>query len=110
MESAIILRDIPRNNKTVTTLDLSENLFGPTTGAVECIADGLGSNSALLKIDLSGCSLRDNGVSILVQTLSSRNTPLQKLTLANNYITSTGVGALLETMERSSNSITDIDL
>jgi hypothetical protein len=37
----------------MTALDLSENGFGKTTGAVECIADGLGSNSTLLKIDLS---------------------------------------------------------
>jgi hypothetical protein len=68
MESAGLLRDILRRNKTLTTLDLSRNTFGITTGAVECIADGLGSNSTLLKIDFSNCCLGDRDVSILTQT------------------------------------------
>jgi Ran GTPase-activating protein (RanGAP) involved in mRNA processing and transport len=89
---------------------LSANAFGQTPGAVECIADGLGSNSTLLKIDLSHCQLEDNSVSILAQTLRSRNTTLQKFTLDNNSITSTGVGVLLEAMEHSSCHITDLDL
>jgi hypothetical protein len=109
IESARLLRDILRRNKTMTALDLSLNGFGETPGAVECIADGLGSNSKLMEIDLSDCTLRDDGVSILAQTLGSRNTTLQKLALAYNFITSTGVGVLLEMMEHSSH-ITDLDL
>jgi hypothetical protein len=81
LETAILLRNILYSNKTMTALDLSGNNFGRTTGAVECIADGLGSNSTLLKINLSGCRLRDGGVSIMAQTLGSRNTTLQKVTL-----------------------------
>jgi hypothetical protein len=110
MKSAKILRHILRSNKTMTALDLHGNAFAQTAGAVECIADGLGSNSTLLKIDLSWCALRDGGVSILAQTLGSRNTTLQKLTLESNSITSMGVGVLLETMEQSSHHITDLDL
>jgi Leucine-rich repeat (LRR) protein len=110
MESAELLRDILRRNKTMTTLGLSGNKFGKTPGAVECIADGLGRNSTLLKIDLTWCGLGDGGVSILAKTLGSRNTTLQKLTLDDNSMTSTGVGVLLETMEQSSNCITDLDL
>jgi Leucine-rich repeat (LRR) protein len=110
MESAEIFRDILRSNKTMTALDLSGNRFGETTGTVECIADGLGSNSTLQKINLTDCRLRDVGVSILAQTLGSRNTTLQKLALENNFITSTGVGVLLETMEQSCNRIKDLDL
>jgi Ran GTPase-activating protein (RanGAP) involved in mRNA processing and transport len=108
--TASILRDILRCNKTMTTLDLSGNIFGLTTGAVECIAGGLGSNSTLLKIDLSSCALFDVGLSIMDQTLGSRNTTPQKLALGGNFITSMGVGVLLETMERSSHHITDLDL
>jgi Leucine-rich repeat (LRR) protein len=93
----------------MTTLDLSGNSFGETTGAVDCIANGLGSNSTLLKIDLSKCALRDGGVSTLAQTLGSRNMTLQELTLGGNVITSTGVGVLVEMMEQSHN-ITDLDL
>jgi Ran GTPase-activating protein (RanGAP) involved in mRNA processing and transport len=109
MESAERLRDILRRNKTITTLDLSGNEFGQTTGAVECIADGVSSNSTLLKIDLSGCCLRDEGVSVLAQTLGSRNTTLQKLSVDANDITSTGVAVLLATMEQN-RRITDLDL
>jgi Ran GTPase-activating protein (RanGAP) involved in mRNA processing and transport len=109
MESAEILRDILRSNKTITTLNLSGNEFGQTAGAVECITDGLGSNSTLLKIDLSYCALGDGGVSTLAQTLGSRNTTLQKLTIDSNSITSTGVGALLAAMEQSSH-ITDLEV
>jgi Ran GTPase-activating protein (RanGAP) involved in mRNA processing and transport len=110
MESAIILRDIIRRNKTMTTLDLSRNGFGQTTGAVECIADGLVSSSTLLKLNLSSCALSDGGVSTLSQSLSSRNTTLKKLTLDYNSITSTGVGALLNMMEQDSHHITDLEL
>jgi hypothetical protein len=110
MDNAELLRDIIRRNKTITALDLSGNNFGGRTGAVKCIAEGLGSNSTLLKIDISNCALRDGGVSTLVRNLGSRNTTLQKLTLKNNYITSTGIGVLFEAMEQKRNHITDLDL
>jgi Ran GTPase-activating protein (RanGAP) involved in mRNA processing and transport len=107
MESARFLRDILRSNKTMIALDLTRSLFGPTNGAVECLADGLGSNSTLLKIDLSGNYMGDGCLSILAQTLGSRNKTLQKLRIGELNITSTGVGVLLETMEQSSHHITD---
>jgi Ran GTPase-activating protein (RanGAP) involved in mRNA processing and transport len=110
MECAGLLRDLVRCNKTITTLDLSGNHFGRIVGAVECIADGLGSNSTVLKIDLSGCDLGDGGVSTLAQRLVSQNTTLQKLSIRNNLITSTGVGMLIEAMEQSSHHITDLEL
>jgi Ran GTPase-activating protein (RanGAP) involved in mRNA processing and transport len=110
IESSVILRDIMRHNQTMTALDVSRNRFGGTPGAVECIADGLGSNSTLLKINLTQCALRDGGISMLAQTLGSRNTTLQKITLDSNNITSTGVGVLLETMEHNSHHITDLEL
>jgi hypothetical protein len=111
MHSARLLRDILRRNKTLTALNLSwNNNFGETTGAAECIADGLGSNSTLLKIDLSGCALGDGGISTLAQRLVSQNTTLRKLTLDYNSITSTGAGVLLEAMEHSRHHITDLDL
>jgi hypothetical protein len=110
VDSARLLRDILRRNKTITTLVLSGIKFGETTGAVECIADGLGSNSNLLKIDLTYCALGDVVASNLAQNLGSRNTTLQKFILGWNAITSTGIGVLVETMQQSSHCITDIDL
>jgi Ran GTPase-activating protein (RanGAP) involved in mRNA processing and transport len=114
MESAELLRDIIRSNKTMTTLVLYRNLFGAIAGTiagtVDDIAEGPGSNSTLLKIDLSRCHLGDGDVSTLAQALGSRNTTLQKLSLDDNFITSTGIGVLLKTMEQSSHHITDLDL
>jgi Ran GTPase-activating protein (RanGAP) involved in mRNA processing and transport len=108
MESAEIFGRILRYNMIITTLDLSSNAFGRTTGAMDCIAKGLGSNSTLLKIDLSTCFLRDGDVSALTQPPGSRNTTLQKVSLGLNNITSAGVAVLLGTMEQSSH-ITDLD-
>jgi hypothetical protein len=102
MDSAVILRDILRSDKTITTLDLSRKSFWETPGAVECITDRL---SAILL----NCAFRDDGISTLAQTRGSWNKTLQKLTLDTNSITSTGVGVLLETMEQSSHHITDLD-
>jgi hypothetical protein len=110
MESARLLRDILRSNKTITTLNLSGISFGRIDGSVDCIAEGLGSNSTLLKIKLSSCALRDASISTLARSLGSRNTTLQKLSLKANSITTTGVGVLLETMEQRSHRITDLDL
>jgi hypothetical protein len=53
MESARLLRDIIRRNKTMTSLDLSRNYFGRTAGTVECIMAGISRNTTLLKILLS---------------------------------------------------------
>jgi Ran GTPase-activating protein (RanGAP) involved in mRNA processing and transport len=94
----------------MTSLDLSTNYFGQRTGAVDCIADGLGSNSTLLKLDLARCALGDGDVSTLAQTLGCLNTMLQNLTLYNICITFLGVGVLLDTMEQDSHQITDLDL
>jgi Ran GTPase-activating protein (RanGAP) involved in mRNA processing and transport len=110
IECARFLRDILRTNKTITTLDLSGNKFGLTAGSVDCIAAGLGNISTLLQIGLSSCCLKNGAVSILAHALGSGRTKLQKLALGNNSITSTGLGVLLEMMEQSSNSITDLDL
>jgi Ran GTPase-activating protein (RanGAP) involved in mRNA processing and transport len=60
-----------------------------------CLGMNLGKRPAPL---IALCHLGDGGVSILTQSLRSRNTTLEKLTLDWKCITSTGVGALLEMM------------
>jgi Ran GTPase-activating protein (RanGAP) involved in mRNA processing and transport len=109
IESAELFRKVLRSNKTMTALDLSQIPFRYMAGAVDCIVDGLGSNSTLLKIDLSNCALGDEGVSSLAQAFGARNTTLQKLKLGLNVISSSGIGVLLEAMEHSSH-ITDLEL
>jgi CheY-specific phosphatase CheX len=66
----------------------------------------MGSNSTLLKIDLSKSELRYDTVSILAQALGSRNKALQKLALGKNNIPSMGVGVLLGMVYH----VRDIDL
>jgi Ran GTPase-activating protein (RanGAP) involved in mRNA processing and transport len=110
VDSTEVVRGILQSNKTMTALELFRFPVGQIEGAVDRIADGLGSNSTLLKINLSGCLLRDGGMSTLAQILGSRNTTLQKLNLDHNVITSTGIGVLLEAMEQGSHHITDLSL
>jgi Ran GTPase-activating protein (RanGAP) involved in mRNA processing and transport len=110
MESALLLEDIMYQNKTITKLDVSGNGFGRISGAVICIADGIGSNTALLEINLSSCALDDGQVSILARNLGSRNRTLRKLSLGRNRIGSAGVHALVDTMMQHDSRITDLDL
>ena len=66
--------------------------------------------ATLKKINLSSFHLSNAGVSILAQTLGSRNTTPQKLTLKIYPIKPSGIGVLLEAMEQSSHCIADLDL
>lgn len=108
-ESVSLLRDVLRSNKTITKLDVSGNGFGRVSGAVICIADGIGSNTALLEINLAACVLDGSGVSIIAQSLGSRNRTLQKLSLGRNRIGAAGVHALVDTMMDHDARITDLD-
>jgi hypothetical protein len=72
-ESAEILRGVFRSNKTMTALNLSGNEFGQTTRAVDYIADGLGSKSTLLKIDIQAAPW-EMAVSPLWRKLSALGT------------------------------------
>jgi Ran GTPase-activating protein (RanGAP) involved in mRNA processing and transport len=110
--SATLIRDIVRRNKGITKLDLTGNEFGGTPGAVQCIADGLGSNTTLLEIVLADTRLDDDGLSILAQSLWPQNQTLRKLSLEGNQITATGARALVDRMVESNASccITDLNL
>jgi Ran GTPase-activating protein (RanGAP) involved in mRNA processing and transport len=103
------LGHILRHNKTMIALDLSGNIFGQTTGAVECIADGLGSNSMLLKIDLSQVYL---GTCRHLHSGASKSwiDATETHSRQNKSITVMGVGVLLETMGQSHPRITELEL
>jgi hypothetical protein len=84
-------------------------LFGRTEWLLECIADGLGFNSALLEHRPYTLCLGRCRCLILAQTLGSRNTTLRKLTIEGDCHYIYGVGVLLETREHSSH-ITGLEL
>jgi hypothetical protein len=96
IESAYMLRELLRRNKTITSLYLAENAFGSNAAAARSIFEGMRSNTALQQLDLRRCGLGDQGISILANALVARNASMVKLDLSWNKITSIGVRALVD--------------
>jgi Ran GTPase-activating protein (RanGAP) involved in mRNA processing and transport len=95
-DSAKILKDLLRRNKSLTVLWLQKNPFGRSPSAVRCIAQGLRENKSLRSIDLSHCRLGDQGVSVLANGLGSSNKTLKDLFVSDNQITANGLAVLLD--------------
>jgi Ran GTPase-activating protein (RanGAP) involved in mRNA processing and transport len=96
IESADVLRELLRRNKKITYLSLGHNAFGSNAAATRSILEGLRSNAALHQLDLGGCELDDQGISVLANALAVRNTNVPVLNLQWNKITSVGVRALVD--------------
>jgi Ran GTPase-activating protein (RanGAP) involved in mRNA processing and transport len=110
MDSAVILRNIIHVNKSIAKLDLSDNSFGSRPEAVRCIAMGLKISARLLEINLAGCQLGDRGISVLAETLFSRDGILQRLSLARNEMSFTSLRPLVDAMIEHEIQLTDLDL
>jgi Ran GTPase-activating protein (RanGAP) involved in mRNA processing and transport len=96
-ESANMLRELLRRNKTITSICLAENTFGGyAAAAARSMLEGLRSNTALQHLNLGGCTLGDRGISLLANTLVTRNAGILELDLRWNGITSVGVRALVD--------------
>jgi Ran GTPase-activating protein (RanGAP) involved in mRNA processing and transport len=96
VESANLLRELIRRNKTITSLCIAGNAFGRNAAAVRSIAEGVRSNTALQQLDVHNCSLGDQGISILANALAIRNASILELNFSCNNITSVGVRALVD--------------
>jgi Ran GTPase-activating protein (RanGAP) involved in mRNA processing and transport len=96
IESANVLRELIRRNKTITSLCIADNVFGSDVAAVRSIAEGVLCNRTLQQLDLSWCGLDDQGIAVLGNALVVRNASLLELDLRNNNITSAGVRALVD--------------
>jgi Ran GTPase-activating protein (RanGAP) involved in mRNA processing and transport len=96
IESANLLRELIRRNKTITSLSLAKNAFGRNSTATGIILEGLRSNTALQHLDLGSCELDDHGISILANALAIQNASILELNLQRNEITSMGVRALVD--------------
>jgi Ran GTPase-activating protein (RanGAP) involved in mRNA processing and transport len=96
IESAYVLHELLRHNKTITDICLAENDFGRNAAAARSILEGLRSNTALQQLDLSYCGLGDHGMSLLANALAIRNASMLVLNLYNNQITSVGVRVLVD--------------
>jgi Ran GTPase-activating protein (RanGAP) involved in mRNA processing and transport len=95
-ESANVLRELIRLNKTITSLCIARNAFGRNATAVGSISDGVRSNTTLQHLNLSSCGLDDKGISVLANALGIRNAGLLEIDLSSNEITSVGVRALVD--------------
>jgi Ran GTPase-activating protein (RanGAP) involved in mRNA processing and transport len=95
IDSANVLRELIRRNKTIASLCLAENTFGSNAAAARIILEGLRSNTAIQQLDLGGCRLDDQGLSVLANALAIRNASILELDLRWNRITSVGVHALV---------------
>jgi Ran GTPase-activating protein (RanGAP) involved in mRNA processing and transport len=96
IESANVLRELIRRNRTITRLCLAVNFFGSNAAATLIIVEGVRSNKALQKLDLGSCELCDHGILILANALAIRNASMLELDLYCNDITSVGVRALVD--------------
>jgi len=60
------------------------------------IASALEQNKSLQRLDLSYCDIDDDGITKLATSLKHSNTTLQNLNIEGNYISSSGIYALLK--------------
>jgi Leucine-rich repeat (LRR) protein len=95
IESANLLRELIRRNKTITSLCFAGSPFGSNSAAARIILEGVRSNTALQQLDLGECDQGDHGILILANALAIRNTSILELDLHCNEITSVGVRALV---------------
>jgi Ran GTPase-activating protein (RanGAP) involved in mRNA processing and transport len=96
IQSANVLRELIRRNKTITSLCIAGNVLGRNIAAVRSIAEGVRSNTTLHQLDLSSCGLNDQGISLVANALVARNASILTLNLNYNNFTSAGVRALVE--------------
>jgi Ran GTPase-activating protein (RanGAP) involved in mRNA processing and transport len=110
IDSANLLRELLRRNKTITSLRIAYNVFGRNAVAVRSIADGVRSNTALQQLDLTACEMDDQGLSLLANALAIRNASILELNLHNNRITSVGVHALVDDNVEAVKTLTNLRL
>jgi Ran GTPase-activating protein (RanGAP) involved in mRNA processing and transport len=110
IESANVLRELMRRNKTITSLCISDNTFGRNAAAARSIAEGVRSNTALQQLNHCSCGLDDQGVSLLANALAIRNGSMLELDLGRNEITSVGVHALIDDNVEAVKTLTELNL
>jgi Ran GTPase-activating protein (RanGAP) involved in mRNA processing and transport len=110
IESANVLRELLRRNKTITSLCLFDNTFGLNAAAARNIFEGVRNNTALQHFNLGRCRLDDQGISILANALAIRKAAILELLLHCNEITSVGVRALVDDNVEAAKTLTELCL
>ena len=81
-------------------LDLTDSSFETTT-SVAILADAIGLAPNLVRLNLSECSLDDEGLKEIVTSLRKTEAPLQYFNVSGNEITAEGAKALAEVLKVS---------
>jgi Ran GTPase-activating protein (RanGAP) involved in mRNA processing and transport len=110
VESTNMLGELLRHNNTITSLCIGDNAFVSDAAAAQSIFEGLRFNTALQQLDLGGCNLGDQGISILANALAARNASTLGLDLRCNGITSVGVRALVDDNVEAVKTLTKLSL
>jgi hypothetical protein len=110
VESANVLRELIRRNKTITSLCIPNNIFGRNAAAARSILECVCSNTSQQQLDISGCGLGDQGISILANALDTRNASMLELNLTSNEITSVGVRELVDDNAEAAKTLTKLCL
>jgi Ran GTPase-activating protein (RanGAP) involved in mRNA processing and transport len=110
IESANLLRELLRRNKTITSLYLAGNTFGRNAAAARSIFEGVHSNTALQQLYLRGCGLGDQSIAVLANALAIRKAAMLELDLRVNEITSVGVRSLVDNVEAVKKTLTELCL
>jgi hypothetical protein len=105
-----MLRELLRRNKAITSLCLASNDFGRNAASARSTFEGVRNNTTLQKLDLGGCGLDDQGISILANALAIRKTSILELFLHCNEITSVGVRALVDDNAEAVKTLTKLFL
>jgi hypothetical protein len=111
IESAYVLRDLIRRNKTITSLCIAKSTLGRNAAAAGSISEGLRSNTTLgSSLIFAFANWGDQGVSVLANALAIRNASILELYLSGNKITSVGVHALVVNSVEAVKTLTKLSL
>jgi Ran GTPase-activating protein (RanGAP) involved in mRNA processing and transport len=110
IDSANVLRELIRRNKTITSLCLSHYDFCGDVATARSFVDGVRSNTTIQHLDLGRCGLGDQGISLLANALAGRNASIRELNLIINEITSMGVRALVDGNLKGVKTVTKLRL
>ena len=104
------LRDVLRNNCTLTNLDLSANKIGDA--GAECLYRGLtGVNSGRLEnLSVGRNEMKDRGIKLLSDALKSESCGLKRLNLAWSKIGDVGMKHICDALKDGNCQLTSLDL
>jgi len=107
-EQVIILTDLIKCSKNITSIQLEDNSIGSIGGALS-LSDAITQNQNLTSINISTCELGDEAIKALSKSIME-NKNLTNLNLSFNEFTNEGALALSRALTYDESKITDLDI